>query len=149
MVKNFNPNDETIKTSRESREKLLSKFYELFPKEDLSKLTLENYCAGRGDRENFCWWVETGLKTLGSYSPGSARSYLIYWKKAIEDYSKHGFVKDVEDNSEAMKMVAEFIFRIVRTKNTDNTVQYFGDSFLLKLLNTYYPEDYFPINNEK
>ena len=149
LVKNFNPNDETIKTSRESKDKLLSTFYELFPKENLKKLTLQTYCAGKGDRDNFCWWIERGLKPLGYYFPGSARAYLIFWKKEIEDYSKHGIVKDIEDNNEAMKKVADLIFEVVQTKNTDNAVQYFGDSFLLKLLNSYYPDEYFPINSER
>jgi 5-methylcytosine-specific restriction protein B len=149
LVKSFNPNDETIRTSRESKDKLLSTFYELFPKENLNKLTLQTYCAGKGDRDNFCWWIERGLKPLGYYFPGSARAYLIFWKKELEDYSKHGFVKDIEDNSEAMKKVADLIFEVVQTKNTDNAVQYFGDSFLLKLLNSYYPDEYFPINSER
>lgn len=149
LVKTFNPNDETIKTSRESKDKLLSTFHELFPKENLNKLTLQTYCAGKGDRDNFCWWIERGLKPLGYYFPGSARAYLIFWKKELEDYSKHGIVKDIEDNDEAMKKVAELIFEVVQTKNTDNAVQYFGDSFLLKLLNSYYPDEYFPINSER
>jgi MoxR-like ATPase len=149
LVKSFNPNDETVKTSRESKGKLLSTFYELFPKENLNKLTLQSYCAGKGDRNNFCWWIERGLKPLGYYFPGSARAYLIFWKKELEDYSKHGVVKDIEDNNEAMKKVAELIFEVVQTKNTDNAVQYFGDSFLLKLLNSYYPDEYFPINSER
>lgn len=149
LVKSFNPNDETIRTSRESKDKLLSTFYELFPKENLNKLTLQTYCAGKGDRDNFCWWIERGLKPLGYYFPGSARAYLIFWKKELEDYSKHGVVKDIEDNSEAMKKVAELIFEVVQTKNIDNAVQYFGDSFLLKLLNSYYPDEYFPINSER
>jgi MoxR-like ATPase len=149
LVKSFNPNDETVKTSRESKGKLLSIFYELFPKENLNKLTLQSYCAGKGDRNNFCWWIERGLKPLGYYFPGSARAYLIFWKKELEDYSKHGVVKDIEDNNEAMKKVAELIFEVVQTKNTDNAVQYFGDSFLLKLLNSYYPDEYFPINSER
>lgn len=149
LVKSFNPNDETIKTSRESKDKLLSTFYELFPKENLNKLTLQTYCAGKGDRDNFCWWIERGLKPLGYYFPGSARAFLIFWKKELEDYSKHGVVKDIEDNDEAMKKVAELIFEVVQTKNTDNAVQYFGDSFLLKLLNSYYPDEYFPINSER
>jgi hypothetical protein len=134
LVKNFNPNDEAIKTSRESKDKLLSTFYELFPKENLKKLTLQTYCAGKGDRDNFCWWIERGLKPLGYYFPGSARAYLIFWKKELEDYSKHGIVKDIEDNDEAMKKVAELISEVVQTKNINNAVQYFGDSFLLKLL---------------
>ncbi|MBX3163751.1 MAG: AAA family ATPase [Bacteroidetes bacterium] len=149
LVKNFNPNDEAIKTSRESKEKLLSTFYELFPKENLKRLTLQTYCAGKGDRDNFCWWIERGLKPLGYYFPGSARAYLIFWKKELEDYSKHGIVKDIEDNDEAMKKVAELISEVVQTKNTNTAVQYFGDSFLLKLLNSYYPDEYFPINSER
>lgn len=64
------------------------------------------------------------------------------------DYSKHGFVKDIENSNEAMKKVAKFIFEFIQTKNTNNT-QYFGDGFLLKLLNSYYPEEYFPINSER
>ncbi len=149
LVINFNPNDETIRISRESRNKLLSTFYELFPKENLNKLTLQSYCAGKGDRDNFCWWIETGLKSLGSYSPGSARSYLIFWKKAIDEYSKHGVVKDIEENNEAMKKIAEIIFELIQNKNIENAVQYFGESFILKLLNSYYPDEYFPINSER
>lgn len=149
LVKNFNPNDEKIKESREKKAKLLSDFYELFPKQKLNKLSLQTYCVGRGENENFCWWIETGLKSLSSYSPGSARSYLIYWKRAIEDYSKHGLVKDIEDNDDAMQEIAEIIFEVVQTKKTDNAVQYFGNSFLLKLLNSYYPDEYFPINSER
>jgi MoxR-like ATPase/spore coat protein CotF len=149
LVKSFNPNDEIVKTTRESKDKLLSTFYDLFPKENINKLTLQSYCAGKGDRDNFCWWIERGLKPLGYYFPGSARAYLIFWKKELEDYSKHGVVKDIEDNNEAMKKVAELIFDFVQTKNTDDAVQYFGDSFLLKLLNSYYPDEYFPINSER
>lgn len=149
LVKTFNSNDESVKAARDNTDKLLSTFYELFPKEYLNKLTLENYSAGKGDRNNFCWWIETGLKKMGSYSPGSARSYLIYWKKSLDDYSKHGFIKDIEDNNEAMKKVADLIFEVVQTKNTDNAVQYFGVSFLLKILNSYNPNEYFPINSER
>lgn len=81
FVKDFDPNDEAIKSARKIREECLCKFYEFFPKEDIDKLTLESYCVGRGDRDNFCWWIETGLKALGYYSPGNAKSYLIFWKK--------------------------------------------------------------------
>ncbi len=149
LVKNFNPNDEAIKTARENRNAQLSMFYDRFPKNNLNKLTLQSYCTGKGDRDNFCWWIETGLKQLGSYSPGSSLTYLIYWKKTIEDYSKHGIVKDIEDNNEAIKKIADLISEVVQTENTANAEQYFGVSFLLKILNSYYPENYFPINSEK
>ena len=35
------------------------------------------------------------------------------------------------------------------SKKIEDAVAYFGDSFLLKLLNSYYPDDYFPINSER
>jgi 5-methylcytosine-specific restriction protein B len=149
LVKNFNPNEEAIKVSRESKDNLLTTFHKLFPKESLKNLTLQTYCAGKGDKENFCWWIERGLKPLGYYFPGSARAYLIFWKKELEDYSKHGFVKNIEDDNEAMKKISEIISSVVLTRNTENAIQYFGDSFLLKLLNSYYPDEYFPINSER
>lgn len=149
LLEKFNPNEETLKAYRENNERLLAKFQELFPKEQLNELTLENYCTGRGDRDNFCWWIERGLQPLGYYFPGSSRSYLIFWKKDIEEYSKHGFVKDIQGDEEAMQKVADVISEVVNEKKTENAVQYFGDSFLLKLLNTYYPNEYFPINSER
>lgn len=149
LLEKFNPNEETLKAYRENNERLLAKFQELFPKEHLNELTLENYCTGRGDRDNFCWWIERGLQPLGYYFPGSSRSYLIFWKKDIEEYSKHGFVKDIQGDEEAMQKVADVISEVVNEKKTENAVQYFGDSFLLKLLNTYYPNEYFPINSER
>lgn len=149
LLEKFNPNEETLKAYRENNERLLAKFQELFPKEHLNELTLENYCTGRGDRDNFCWWIERGLQPLGYYFPGSSRSYLIFWKKDIEEYSKHGFVKDIQGDEEAMQKVADVISEVVNEKKTENAIQYFGDSFLLKLLNTYYPNEYFPINSER
>jgi DNA polymerase III delta prime subunit len=149
LIKNFNENDNSVRKSREDRDKKLSQFYNLFPKEKLNELNLQSYCAGKGDKENFCWWIENGLRKLGSYFPGSARSYLIFWKKNIDDYSKHGFIKNIEDNEDAVKNIAELLFEFVQTKNPEIASKYFGNGFLLKLLNTYYPEEYFPINSDK
>ncbi|MGE4385017.1 MAG: AAA family ATPase [Endomicrobiaceae bacterium] len=148
FVKNFDLNSEKIKEARIRRENLLKEFYNLFPKEKLNELSLQSYCIGKGDNSNFCWWIERGLKPLGYYSPGNARSYQIFWKNELADYSKHGFIKNTENNEEAMKKVAELINEVVKTKNTDIAITYFGNSFLLKLLNSYYPEEYFPINSE-
>jgi MoxR-like ATPase len=148
FVENFDPSNEKIKAAREDRKNLLDNFYNSFPKETLKDLSLQKYCIGRGDRDNFCWWIERGLKPLGYYSPGSANAYLIFWKKDLDDYSKHGRAKEIEDDEQAMKKVSELIYEVVQTKNTVNAVKWFGGSFLLKLLNTYYPNEYFPINSE-
>lgn len=146
----FNPDDEKVKKEREHKEKLLASFHEKFPKEKLKELTLEDYCIGTGDNDSFCWWLESGLKPLGYYFPGTSRSYLIYWNKADGKYSKHGqLIKDIESDEEAMKSVANYLHEIIVNNSVSKESAYFGSSFLLKILNTYYPEKYFPINSKK
>ena len=45
------------------------RFIELYPAGSLKNLTLDQYCLGKGSKEeNFCWWLERGLHSvLGSY----------------------------------------------------------------------------------
>lgn len=149
LVINFNSNSETNLNIRNRNQTLLATFLGLFPKEKLNELTLEKYATGNGEKDNFCWWIERGLQPLGYYFPGSSRTYLIYWKKAAQDYSKHGFVKDIEKNEDAMSEIAKALHDLVNYENISSAAQYFGNSFILKLLNTYYPAKYFPINSEK
>lgn len=146
----FSVNTDELKQNRENVVKLLADFQQKFPIEDLPNLSLDDYCAGKGDRNNFCWWIETGLKTLGRYSPGSARSYLIYWSKDDSDYKKYGkLLKDSTNDKEAIRKVAEILYKVVKNKNIDIATDYFGDSFLIKILNSYYPTEYFPINGRE
>lgn len=144
-IKEFVPN---IKL-REERDKLLKAFLESYPLDKINSLTLDQYCTGKGDRNNFCWWVETGLKSLGKYSPGSARSFLIYWSKEKDDYSKHGYIKDEQVDNQALKIVVSDIQRILQGKTIDGSDNNIGNSLLLKLFYTYYPDEYFPVNSVK
>ncbi|MGA5989335.1 hypothetical protein ACPB4A_27140, partial [Escherichia coli] len=73
---------------RNHNQTLLSNFLALFPKENLNKLTPESYCIGTGKKDNFCWWIERGLKPLGYYFPGSSQTYQMYWDKTEQKYSK-------------------------------------------------------------
>ncbi|AUX89188.1 AAA family ATPase [Acinetobacter lwoffii] len=149
-LKKFDPTSDHIQATRKLHQRLRNEFLEQFPKESLDQqLTLYKYCTGTGERDNFCWWIERGLQPLGYYFPGSSRSYQIYWKKSTQEYSKHGFIKNVTDDEAAMKEVAQKLHNLVNQKNLDEVVKYFGDSFMLKILNTYYPTEYFPINSEK
>jgi hypothetical protein len=120
-----------------------------FPKDQLNKLSLEEYAIGTGKNSSFCWWIERGLKPLSYYSPGTSRSYLIYWNKTKNDYSKHGAVKDIEDDEQAMQMLSNILFDVVNKSDASKGSEYFGESFLLKVLNSYYPDDYFPINGRE
>ena len=145
----FDSTSDHIQATRKLHQRLRNDFLEQFPKENLKNLTLDKYCTGTGERDNFCWWLERGLEPLGYYFPGTSRSYQIYWKKSAQEYSKHGFVKEVANDEEAMKDVAKELHSLVNQKNVDKTAKYFGDSLILKTLNTYFPEEYFPINSEK
>ncbi len=111
---------------------------------------MENYCIGTGENDSFCWWIERGLKPLGYYSPGSSRSYLIYWSDKKQDYSLHGhgLFKNM-DSETAMKDIAIVLSEVLKSKNVEQGNKYFGDSFLLKVLNSYYPNEFFPTNGEK
>lgn len=149
LIVSFDFDSKESRLEREKQKQLLSEFHEAFPKEKLKELTLESYSIGTGENDSFCWWIERGLQILGYYFPGSSLSYKVYWSKSKEEYSKHGFVKDIEDDELAMKMVAETLYELVNNGNTDQAFERFGNSFILKVLQSYYPDEYFPINSEK
>ena len=149
QLKEFDASSSQLLAMREQHRGILAEFLDHFPKEALSQLSLDQYCTGTGERNNFCWWIERGLQPLGYYFPGSSRTYQIYWKKSTQEYSKHGFIKDYTDDDAAMKEVAQKISNLVNQKNLKEAAKYFGDSFMLKILNTYYPTEYFPVNSEK
>lgn len=148
LITSYDFNSKEARLEREKRQKLLSDFHEAFPKEKLKELTLESYSIGTGKNDSFCWWIERGLQSLGYYFPGTSRSYKIYRSKPKDEYSKHGFVKGIEDDELAMKMVAETLYDLVTDGNTEQALERFGDSFVLKVLHSYYPDDYFPINSK-
>ncbi|MDY6460035.1 AAA family ATPase [Acinetobacter faecalis] len=149
LLREFDSSSNQVIAVREQHRNILTEFLEQFPKEQLNQLSLDQYCTGTGGRNNFCWWIERGLQPLGYYFPGSSRTYQIYWKKSTQEYSKHGFIKNVTDDDVAMKEVAQKLHNLVNQRNLDELAKYFGDSFMLKILNTYYPTEYFPINSEK
>lgn len=148
LITSYDFNSKEARLEREKQQKLLSDFHEAFPKEKLKELTLESYSIGTGKNDSFCWWIERGLEDLGYYFPGSSLSYKIYWSKSKGNYSKHGFVKDIEDDELAMKMVAETLYELVNDGNTEQAFERFGNSFVLKVLQSYYPDKYFPINSK-
>ncbi|RPA66887.1 AAA family ATPase [Cyclobacteriaceae bacterium YHN15] len=154
FFKTFNSRKDEYLEIRKEKDKLLSDFQELFPKENLKDLTLESYCIGTGERDNFCWWIERGLKSLGYYFPGSSRSYLIYWNKATGEYSTHynhsKVLREFIDPKEGMKKLAEVLHGFVNNPSTyDLNSLPFGWSFIIKVLHSYYPEKYFPTNGHK
>ncbi len=147
-LKKFDSTNDHLQVTRKHHQRLRNDFLEQFPKERLNQLTLDKYCIGTGEENNFCWWIELGLEPLGSYFPGTSRTYQIYWKKKSQEYSKHGIVKNIIDDDEAMDVVANQLHSLVNKKMIEEASKKFGDSFILKILNTYYPDEYFPINSK-
>lgn len=152
FFKNFDPEDPKITSTREEFESKLRAFHEKFPKEELHKMSLEDYCIGTGANDSFCWWIERGLQKLGYYFPGSSRSYLIYYSKASDQYSTHfkhsPYLTEAKNIEQAMSRLAEMIAYLVEKQDTSNVDQNLGTSFIIKILNSYYPEKYFPINGK-
>lgn len=147
----FNTNQiasDEVKKKRSEYAELLSEFQNKFKKEDLKYLSLEAYAFGRGDNDSFCYWLEYVLWDLGLYS-GQAGKFKIYWKKSIQGYSKIGFLKDIEDDEEAMKLLAEQIYNVANEINLNEAAKKLSNGLVLKILHSYYPQKYFPINNEK
>lgn len=130
---------------------LLKEFVGLFPKEKLCDMTLEDYCIGNSDQNNnnFCYWMERKLKPLGYYFPGSSKSYLLYWSKSEEEYKIHGYLKQLKDTpEELMKVLAKDLFDMVNRDDPQSMAQKMGCSFILKILSSYYPDEYAPVNSK-
>ena len=133
---------------RKRLEGYLKEFQQLFKKDTIGSLSLDRYSFGNGTNDSFCWWIEYGLYELGGYT-GQAGKFKIYWKKSSDAYSKMGFIKDVDDDNEAMKLLAEQLDNVVNERNLDQASEKLSKGFILKILHSYYPDKYFPINNEK
>lgn len=153
FFRNFDSKNPDVTSNREINDNLLKEFKIKFPKEDLRNLTLKQYCIGTGEKDNFCWWIERGLKPLGYYFPGSSRSYLIYWGQKDQEYKTHyrslKAFKGVESAEEGMKIISDLIFKLVNNTDQIDLIDLpFGWSFILKILHSYFPERYFPSNGQ-
>ncbi|MFC2102320.1 AAA family ATPase [Bacteroidota bacterium] len=152
FFKTFDSTAPEVQAKRVEYSELLNEFHSLFPADQLKDLTLQKYAIGTGERNNFCWWIERGLKPLGYYFPGSSRSYLIYWDKSNGEYSTHykhsKTLSASPDIEEAMHRLAIIISELVISKSGE-AFSILGDSFILKILNSYYPDEYFPVNSVK
>jgi 5-methylcytosine-specific restriction enzyme B len=133
--------------SRLKLEGSLNAFQSEFPKDYIHSLSIDRYITGKGETNTFCWWIEYGLTELGGYS-GQASKFKLFWKQSIDDYSKSGFIKDVQDDDQAMRMIAEQLQNVVNEQNLSEASANLSNGFILKILHSYYPDKYFPINKE-
>ena len=133
-------------------EDLLRQFRERFPPERLSELDLESYALGTGNPQSFCWWLERGLEENGKYSVGSSRSHLIY---RAQDGSWYRVQRlQALTPEDAMRQVAAWHARVAALGASDDPEQldrepgeFVAPARVLKLLNSYFPDRFLPINS--
>lgn len=147
FFKNFQTSPE-VQEDRIRLNNLLQDFYQKFPKASLQTLSLEDYAFGDGSNDSFCWWIEYGLYDLGAYT-GQAGKFKIYWKSATQIYLKSGFFATILDDNEAMHSLAEQLSNVANEVNIEVALEKLSKGYVLKLLHTYNPEKYFPVNSEK
>ena len=146
FIKNFDSKNPEVIANRADNQDLMSSFHKKFPKDSLKNLSLETYCNGKGEKGNFCWWIENGLKMQGIYSPGFNQTYLISWKKDSQKYEIYrNLLKLTNDENEAIGIVAKTISELVNEENIKAAQKIFSNGFILKVLNSYFPEKYFPV----
>jgi len=149
--------------ARNEKIELLARFRELFPIESLRSLDPRSYCLGENNPDSFSNWIEKKLCDLGRYGVGSSRAHLVYRRKDGSYYTikEYGSISP----EEAVAAVMEMHARVVEQGSDDDPraiadmpIDWMGHavslvsprdvpSRTLKLLHSYYPDRYFPINS--
>lgn len=148
LIINFDTKSDETNLNRIKNDKLLSKFYEFFPQNSLSSLSLSEYAIGHGANDSLCWWLEVGLESLGTYSPGFSNNHPLYWSKSKNKYILNDKIADSINDESAMEVVTNELSKLVQKIDLDGSIKFFGPCFTLKILHSYYPDEYFPINSE-
>lgn len=149
LVKSFNSLEGDIQSKRTEDSKLLTEFQKTFPIDSLKDMTVDEFAIGNGKNDSFCWWIERGLEDIGKFFPGSSKNYPIYWSKDKEEYVINKKVgDDIKDEESAIKIITNQLVKLVQETDLEASIAFFGKSFTLKVLNSYYPDKYFPINSE-
>ena len=130
----------------------LAKFQSRFPADQLAGMSLQDYAIGGGDQDNFCWWLERGLADVGRYSPGSSRGHIIYRQKDGSYYLSPELASLTPE--QAMTAVARWHAKLVELGGGPNPETADADpqartrrSRTLKLLQSYFPTRFVPINS--
>ena len=143
---------ETDAADNARAQKLLQDFRTRFPPERLASLDLKGYAIGGGDQENLSWWLERGLETVGRYSVGSSRGHIIYRQKDGTYYLPRELTHLTPD--QAMAEVARWHARVVELGGGPHPEVADDEPFVrskrsraLKLLQSYFPDRFVPINS--
>lgn len=132
---------------------LIEAFQKRFPVEDLPDLPLEQYTMGRGDKDNFCYWLERKTDGLGSIAGGTSKKFGVYWSVEHGDYRVNQMFKDAEDAKRRILSAVQAAVQALRAGDVaaaDQATAAMGESRYTvrhKALYLYCPEALLPISN--
>lgn len=153
----------TEATRNPTEDPLYKQFIQRFPADQLTKMSLADYCVGKGDGDSFCWWIERGLQSLmGRYAPGTSRGHILYFQKDGTVY-KHRHLRELGD-AEALAYTLRIQSCIALADMSldlgwiDDDQQLYqragvqprvtvGDGRKLRLLSIYHPDSTVPISS--
>ena len=145
-IQNFKLTPE-VKEKVNNRTNLLIEFQANFPINEIQNLTVESYSFGSGSKDSFCYWIERGLEDLGRFFPGPKGTlvYEVFYSKKSEDYISNIKSKTPEERLEDIKAALALLLT-----NQDYSLisKIFRPSLILKILSSYFPEEYFPVNSK-
>ena len=131
--------------------KLREGFVKRFPKEKLSKMTLEEY-AGQYSDENFfsfCHWLKFKTKDLGDIHEGGDYKFGVYWDKDSQKWQWNRYLqsstaqlafKKLKDG--LVQLIDKADLKYFSSLNCITTVKCFVRA---KTLYLYFPEEFLPI----
>ena len=138
---------------------LREEFVKSFPIDKLSEMTLDQYAAGKHDREigsTFCHWIEFRTVELGSIKGGSSSKFGVYWsaKNQRWEWNQLFQTDDVEVAFEKLKAGLVKLIQAVELRQFDD-LDKIGDKGLgknrnsvrAKPLSLYFPDDFLPVSN--
>ena len=134
------------KKELEEKNKLLDEFRKSFPLGNLSsKLTLDSYCAGEGNKSSFCYWVLDGTRKIASCK-AIARSpdYLgVVRKNDGFSWSRNLDANNVKAN------LFDPLVAFINSKGMNCEVKELNSKirrdFLMKILILYFYDEYVPL----
>jgi hypothetical protein len=134
------------------------KVYEILHKKFLSKwsrnkladtLTLDNYAMGRGDKDNFCYWIERETRLLGSILGATSDKFKVYFDKREGRYK---WIKGYKSAEEVFEITKREILTLLSAAEQDDfeaikNNKFFKNSHMFrgKILYLYFPDKFLNI----
>lgn len=133
-------------------EKLRREFISQFTIDKIRHMKLDEYCQGKGIKENnFCYGLENTLKDLGDIHGSSCTKFGMYWSKKSGQYK---IVSRFDQGSpqKSLKVISDAIIDLLEAGKDEDLERIRANSlskmFKGKILATYYPEKYLSIFSE-